>query len=51
MFNMRTIRIQGYEFYLENGFVQVWTDGSCLNNGGDNRQAGIGVFWGIDHPL
>lgn len=29
--------------------VIVYTDGSCINNGKPNAQAGIGVYWGKDH--
>ncbi|EEC18029.1 ribonuclease H1, putative [Ixodes scapularis] len=31
----------------------VYTDGACSNNGGYNRtpQAGIGVYWGPNHPM
>ncbi|KAL0479257.1 ribonuclease HI [Acrasis kona] len=32
-------------------YIPVYTDGSCLNNGSDNAVAGIGVWWGDDHPL
>lgn len=29
----------------------VYTDGACTNNGQGGAQAGIGVYWGPDHPL
>lgn len=35
----------------DRGFVQVYTDGSCLNNGSSNAKAGIGVSFGDRHPL
>ncbi|CAG8494726.1 3611_t:CDS:2 [Dentiscutata heterogama] len=28
----------------------VWTDGCSLNNGRDGARAGVGVFWGDNHP-
>lgn len=28
----------------------VYTDGCCRNNGRDNPVAGVGVYWGPDHP-
>jgi ribonuclease HI len=31
--------------------VSVYTDGACSNNGNRGAIAGIGVFWGLDHPL
>ncbi|KAJ7106758.1 ribonuclease H-like domain-containing protein, partial [Mycena epipterygia] len=30
--------------------VEVYVDGSCLNNGRDNAAAGAGVYWGPNHP-
>lgn len=37
----------------QDGFVRVFTDGACENNGrGAHRaRAGIGVYWGPGHPL
>ncbi|XP_006006605.1 ribonuclease H1 isoform X2 [Latimeria chalumnae] len=31
--------------------VVVYTDGCCSNNGKFKARAGIGVYWGKDHPL
>ncbi|XP_046691964.1 ribonuclease H1 isoform X1 [Silurus meridionalis] len=31
--------------------VVVYTDGCCTNNGRHGARAGIGVYWGPDHPL
>lgn len=31
------------------GTAVVFTDGCCFNNGKDNPQAGVGVYWGPDH--
>ena len=33
------------------GFLEVFTDGCCLNNGSRQAQVGIGVFVGDNHPL
>lgn len=33
------------------GFVHVYTDGSCINNGKYTAAAGFGVYFGEDHPL
>lgn len=33
-----------------NSVTDVYTDGSCLGNGQAGAKAGIGVFWGPDHP-
>ncbi len=31
--------------------MSVYTDGACSHNGQANATAGIGVFWGPNHPL
>uniref|UniRef100_A0A1B0CLB5 Ribonuclease H1 n=1 Tax=Lutzomyia longipalpis TaxID=7200 RepID=A0A1B0CLB5_LUTLO len=31
-------------------FLDVWTDGACPNNGAGATTAGMGVFFGDDHP-
>ncbi|KAL4648982.1 ribonuclease H1 [Arapaima gigas] len=31
--------------------VVVYTDGCCTGNGKHGARAGIGVYWGTDHPL
>ncbi|XP_076279311.1 ribonuclease H1 [Lasioglossum baleicum] len=33
------------------GYVNVYTDGACSSNGYKNAIAGIGVWFGEDHPL
>ena len=33
------------------GFLIVYTDGSCWMNGKHGAKAGMGVFFGQDHPL
>ncbi|XP_066250148.1 ribonuclease H [Euwallacea similis] len=35
----------------ENGYVVVYTDGACENNGKPNARAGIGVWFNDGHPL
>lgn len=35
----------------EEGFVHVYTDGSCENNGKKNAAAGLGVYFGENHIL
>lgn len=41
-----------HHFHVDsNGFVQVFTDGSCENNGKKHAIAGLGVYFGDDHPL
>ncbi|XP_051173775.1 ribonuclease H1-like [Leptopilina boulardi] len=35
----------------DDGFVSVYTDGSCSFNGLQNAKAGIGVWFGQNHPL
>ncbi|KRT81176.1 hypothetical protein AMK59_5978 [Oryctes borbonicus] len=39
------------EFEYENNHVIVYTDGACENNGFKGAKAGIGVWFGDDHPL
>ena len=34
----------------DSGGVTVYTDGACVNNGRHSAKAGIGVYWGPDHP-
>jgi len=34
-----------------NGFVEVYTDGACENNGKPTAKAGIGVWFGHNHPM
>lgn len=41
-----------YEFETDDlGYVHVYTDGSCINNGNKDARAGLGVYWGEDHAL
>lgn len=40
------------EFILDSeGYVIVYTDGSCFNNGQKNACAGYGVYFGDNHVL
>ena len=39
------------DFIREDGFMLVYTDGACENNGKPNAKAGIGVWFGDNHPL
>lgn len=36
---------------MENGYVVVYTDGACENNGKSNAKAGIGVWFSDGNPL
>ncbi|KAJ8954018.1 hypothetical protein NQ318_004311 [Aromia moschata] len=35
---------------MENGYVKVYTDGACENNGRSNARAGIGVWFATAIP-
>lgn len=42
----------GHNFLEDNdGYVHVYTDGSCENNGRSNAIAGYGVYFGEGHIL
>lgn len=41
----------GSEYTYDNGYVVVYTDGACENNGSSKAKAGIGVWFGDNHPL
>ncbi|KAH8372665.1 hypothetical protein KR009_002384 [Drosophila setifemur] len=44
--------VGAFEFEIDaDGFVIVYTDGSCLNNGRPGACAGYGVYFGTDHKL
>ena len=36
---------------MDNGYVVVYTDGACENNGKTNAKAGIGVWFGDGNGL
>lgn len=41
-----------YDFLVDNdGYVHVYTDGSCENNGKKKALAGLGVYFGEGHEL
>lgn len=41
-----------YQFHEDSeGYVHVYTDGSCENNGKKQAVAGLGVYFGDNHPL
>ncbi|XP_063634767.1 ribonuclease H1 [Cydia splendana] len=43
---------ENIEFEIDNeGYVQVYTDGACSSNGKQGARAGLGVYWGDNHPL
>ena len=50
---MRETIINGYKFILDDWSykVVVYTDGACRNNGYRGATAGIGVWFGDNHPL
>lgn len=33
------------------GYINVWIDGSCLRNGQPGAQAGYGVFFNYNHRM
>ena len=35
----------------QEGYVHVYTDGSCENNGRSGARAGYGIWWADNHPL
>lgn len=35
---------------MQTNIPTVYIDGSCIRNGAASAQAGIGIFWGPDHP-
>ena len=35
----------------KDGYVNVYTDGACSSNGRDNPRAGLGVWFGDNHPM
>ena len=48
---MRTTWINGNPYMLDGYEIVVYTDGACRNNGYHGASAGIGVWFGEDHPL
>ena len=35
----------------DNQIMSVYTDGACKSNGKNGARAGVGIFWGVSHPL
>lgn len=49
---VRMAKYGKYEFMEDaDGYVHVYTDGSCENNGRGNAIAGYGVYFGEGHAL
>lgn len=49
---VKMTRYGNYDFMEDHeGYVQVYTDGACENNGNPNAAAGYGVYWGEGHAL
>lgn len=41
-----------HDFIVDNdGYVNVWVDGSCLGNGQPGARAGYGIFYNYDHNM
>ena len=50
--NLSTVSFGDLPFQRdEDGFVHCYTDGSCEKNGQVGAKAGVGVWFGVDHPL
>lgn len=43
--------IDGDFILTDDGYVVVYTDGACSNNGKHGAKAGIGVWFNLDHKL
>ncbi|KAM9316098.1 ribonuclease H1 [Gastrophryne carolinensis] len=43
--------LPGHSFQLMGNSTVVYTDGCCARNGRRRPQAGIGVYWGPNHPM
>lgn len=51
--NIKQMKQYDKYYFMEDdsGFVHVYTDGSCENNGKPNAIAGYGVYFGEGHSL
>ena len=50
--NNSTIKCDKSKFHVnDEGFLVVYTDGACENNGKVGAKAGIGVYFGPSHPM
>lgn len=48
---MSEVSYGNHFFHVDDeGYVHVYTDGSCESNGKLNARAGIGVWFGKNHP-
>uniref|UniRef100_A0A8D0L4Q5 Ribonuclease H1 n=1 Tax=Sphenodon punctatus TaxID=8508 RepID=A0A8D0L4Q5_SPHPU len=43
--------VKNDKFSYMGDYAVVYTDGCCSSNGQNKARAGIGVYWGPDHPL
>ncbi|KAI4469424.1 ribonuclease h1 [Holotrichia oblita] len=50
-YSLNEAKRQKRDFDYENDFVVVYTDGACENNGFKGAKAGLGVWFGDDHPF
>ena len=47
-----TVVLRGHQFGCDiEGYVHVYTDGACKNNGRREAKAGIGVWFGPNHSM
>lgn len=49
--NKEDVKRSRVDFQREDDHVVVYTDGACTNNGYKGAKAGIGIYFGPDHPL
>merc|ERR1739848_776034 len=53
--NSKRIKLENFQcknrFQVVDGYVQVYTDGSCFFNGKPNARGGIGVWWADNNTL
>lgn len=43
---------RGCQFHVDvDGRVPIFVDGSCFSNGKKDAKAGLGVYFGKDHPM
>lgn len=50
--DISTSQCNNTKFVTDNdGFLIVYTDGACESNGRVGAKAGVGVYFGRDHPL
>ena len=50
--SLTTVAYGHHNFHKDgDGYVHCYTDGACESNGKVKAKAGIGVWFGLDHPL